>query len=172
MDIGTSSETQGHPTYELGTPAAMQPPHIDTRTEEQRADELLRTGSLGVWPTTATWAPVRAADFDTDAWGAWEVWEHCTIGPVPGGAIGAIRSGDWVAWDSASKAVYGVPGENARAKAEMFAVLRNEGRPTRVVEFDGSFAASVLVYADLKAKVEAEVTRIAELTAAAGASQE
>lgn len=114
----------------------------------------------------ASWRPVRPADFDASAWGAWECWEHCKIGTLPNGAVGAMPSGDWVAWDSASGRMFGFA---SRKAAEMMAVLQNENAPTRVVHFDGSFEASSMSFDDVHTQVETQMQR--EADAAEAASQ-
>jgi hypothetical protein len=111
----------------------------------------------------ATWAPVRDPAADWSAWGSWEAWEECQIGLLEGGqAVGAIPTGGWLAWNSAEPAqVIGIPaGPSARKQAEMWALLRNSGKRTRVVPRRGMPEASKLVFADVAREVGAEVERL------------
>src|ERR1043165_3833270 len=75
-----------------------------------------------------SWAPVRAAAFPSDQWGRWECWEYAKFGELHSGAVGAIRTGDWIAWDSQTGGMLGFP---SRKAAEIMAVLQNEGAATR-----------------------------------------
>lgn len=122
--------------------------------------DILRAiaASLDLSSESTRWTPSRAADFDAGAWGAWECWEHAGIGRLPSGAIGAIATGDWIAWDSATGQQIGFPN---CVGAEMFAVLQNEGRPTRVVALDGGFRQSEIDFATLAERVAEEQRRIA-----------
>lgn len=95
--------------------------------------------SLGDAKGGGSWKPVRAADFDASSWGDWEVWEYCKFGDLSDGLVGAIRTGDWVAWNMKTGMHIGFP---VQKQAEMLAVLQNENAPTRVVSFDGSFVCS------------------------------
>jgi hypothetical protein len=86
------------------------------------------------------WAPVRAYDRDHSAWGWWEAWEEAKVGPLPSGAVGAIATGSWLAWNAATGQYIGF---HKREGAEMMAVLQNGGlKPTRVVALDGTESAS------------------------------
>jgi len=102
------------------------------------------------------WFPVRAADFDATAWGVWECWEHCKIDKLESGAVGAVRSGDWIAWQSGTRRIFGFA---SRSAAEMMAVLQNQGAPTRVVFFDGTAEPSKLVFETVKDQVDQEIRR-------------
>ncbi len=109
----------------------------------------------------ATWAPVRGAG-DWSAWGEWEVWEECAIGPVnDGAAVGAIRTGGWIIWHAPSGQTFGFPkSDTAQKKAEMMGVVQNAGRPTRVVLMNGDASASPMVFGEVATKVGAEVERL------------
>lgn len=104
-----------------------------------------------------SWAPVRAADFDVTQWGRWEVWEHAQIGELPNKNVGAIKTGDWVAWDSETGFQMGFPDKK---KAEMLAVMQNEGQATRIVLFDGTVETSTINYEVLKNTINTEVARL------------
>lgn len=115
---------------------------------------------------SSVWAPTRSPSIDYSAWGDWEAWEHCAIDQksiIPASnpvAPGPVPTGDWVAVNMKNPAQQiGYPSPNAVTKAEMFAVMRNEGKPTRVVSSNGSFRESALDYEKVKARVEAEIAR-------------
>jgi len=108
-------------------------------------------------PGGATWAPVRDQNRDWSRWGAWEVWRECKIAPFPSGAVGAQETGAFVAWDSRTKQQLGF---DTQTKAEMFAVLQNDGKPTRIVAFDGSQVASGMSFLAVSARVAAEIKRM------------
>jgi hypothetical protein len=111
----------------------------------------------------ATWAPVRGPG-DWSEWGPWEVWEECRIGSVNDGkAIGPIPTGAWLIWNSAQpEQMGGVPASqsNGRLKAELWAVLQNGGKKTRVVPHGSQPSASSLDYHETLAKVGAEMERL------------
>jgi len=108
----------------------------------------------------ATWAPARPADFDAKAWGAWEAWEHLEIGEIGNNAVGARPTGDWVAWHAPSGQMIGFPAPNARAKAEMFCVLRNENAQTRIVPFGAAPETSKHNFDEVNDRVSAEIERM------------
>jgi hypothetical protein len=107
----------------------------------------------------ATWAPVREVGRDYSAWGSWEVWPECTVGVLPSGAVGAIHTGAFMAWEAHS-------GQQmcfrSQKEAEMFAVLQNgpavDSVPaaTRVVALDGAESRSRFDYEKVRAAVAAQ----------------
>lgn len=102
-----------------------------------------------------TWWPVRSADFDASVWGDWEAWEFCVFGELEGGAVGARPTGEWIAWNAKTgQNIVFSNNENRRRAAEMLSVLKNEGRPTRVVMRDGSFSESTFRYSEISQQVE------------------
>lgn len=126
--------------------------------------QLLRGDGPGclVFAGSATWAPVRGAG-DFSAWGDWEVWEECAIGPMNNGtAVGAIPTGGWLSWHAPSGQTFGIPADktNARLKAEMMSVVQNAGRRTRVVLANGDASASELDFAETAYKVGNELERL------------
>lgn len=130
---------------------------IKSRVPDAGSDVL--GGPLDAYGSSV-WKPTRAASLDYSAWGPWEVWEHCAIdasGPVD---KGPKPTGDWVAWDSRTDSVTGFPIPNAMIKAEMMAVLQNEGKPTRIVAADGSFRESRMIYETVRSTVHTEAQRI------------
>lgn len=109
---------------------------------------------------SATWGPVRGAG-DFSQWGDWEAWEQMRIGRVGPDAIGPLPTGSWMVWNAITGQEFGYPpGEKSQKKAEMFATLNNEGKPTRVVFKDGTFVASTENYDAIKAALD----RAAQLT--------
>ncbi len=104
-----------------------------------------------------TWTPSRPADFNFKAWGVWECWEHAKIGAISPTAIGAIATGDWIAWNACTGQQFGFPG---RAQAETMAVLQNENAPTRIVFLDGSSETSRLDFDEISSKVAGELARM------------
>lgn len=112
---------------------------------------------------SATWAPVRGAG-DWSAYGPWEAWEECQIGPTPDGkAIGPIPTGAWLIWNADHpEQMGGIPASqtNARKKAEIWCVIQNGGKKTRVVPAGADAVDSDLDYHETVAKVGAEMARI------------
>lgn len=111
----------------------------------------------------ATWAPVRDPRADWSSWGQWEAWEECRIGPVNDGtAVGAVPTGGWLVWNSANPAqVMGLPvTPTARKQAEMWAMVLNAGKRTRVVPHRAEAEASALNWAQLSSQLGAEVERL------------
>jgi hypothetical protein len=105
-----------------------------------------------------TWWPVRPSDFDDSAWGAWEAWEFMKIGELPNGAVGAIPTGEWIAWNSKTGAhLVCSAALNARFTAERVCVLNNHGAPTRIVFKDGAAVASDVDFDGLLAQLPPEV---------------
>ena len=126
----------------------------------------LAGGALDAYGSSR-WTPARSPSLNYSAWGPWEAWAHCEVdneSVVPAvHPVGraAWPTGDWVAWDSSTGQTLGFPaGQNALRKAEMMAVLQNEGKPTRIVFADGSFRESRLDYEVLRAQVAGESARI------------
>lgn len=103
---------------------------------------------------SGSWHPVRAADFDAAAWGQWEAWEHCKVGPLPSGSVGAIPTGDWIAINFADGFHLGF---RTRGEAEMMAVLQNQNAPTRVVSKDGTSETSALNFDEIHDRVEQQM---------------
>lgn len=114
----------------------------------------------------ATWAPCRDPKDDWSAWGSWEAWEECTIGLLNGGqAIGAIPTGGWLVWNASTGQTLGLPASNsARKQAEMWALLNNSGKQTRVVPHRGEAVASTIDFTTLVRQVGGEVQRLVDET--------
>lgn len=116
---------------------------------------------------SATWAPVRPADFDEKAWGAWEAWEHLEIAELSDNTVGARPTGDWVAWHAPSGQMMGFPAPNARTKAEMFCVMQNENAPTRIVPFKAEPETSLMDFDEVHGRVHQEIENIERVSAGA-----
>lgn len=101
----------------------------------------------------AKWAPFRDPAYDYSRWGDWEVWQFQREAEQ---GASLVPQKSWVVWNAETKQLFGFePGkaDNARYKAEVFAVHLNEGKPTRVVPAAGGFAMASVSYAEAHALV-------------------
>jgi hypothetical protein len=93
----------------------------------------------------AVWAPARNPKGDYSRWGVCEVWLNCRIGKINECTTGPIPTGDWICWNTATGHIMGFVNKqhlSAQQQAEIFAVLQNEGKPTRVVNPFGDITTS------------------------------
>jgi len=93
----------------------------------------------------AVWSPLRNPKGDYSKWGVCEVWLNCRIGKINECTTGPIPTGDWICWNTVTGHIMGFVNKqalSAQQQAEIFAVLQNNGKPTRVVNPFGSVTQS------------------------------
>jgi hypothetical protein len=93
----------------------------------------------------AEWAPRRNPKVNYAKWGVCEVWLFCRIGKINECTVGPVPTRDWVCWNSETGFTMGFVDKeklSAQQQAEIFAVLQNGSKPTRVVNPFGSVATS------------------------------
>ena len=94
---------------------------------------------------SASWTPQRNPKSDYSKWGVCEVWLNCRIDKINACTTGPVPTGDWICWNTQTNHIMGFADKEkltGQQQAEIFAVMQNEGKPTRVVNPFGSVTTS------------------------------
>ena len=119
----------------------------------------------------AEWAPRRNPKGDYSKWGTCEVWLCCRIGKVNECTTGPIPTGDWCCWNTETGHIMGFSNKeklSAQQQAEIFAVLQNEGKPTRVVNPFGGVTTSSYTLREVQTLLGPALREYSELYESAG----
>lgn len=119
----------------------------------------------------ATWAPTRNPKVDYSKWGTCEVWLFCRIGKINECTTGPVPTKDWVCWNTVSGQLMGFVDKeklSAQQQAEIFAVLQNEGKPTRVVNPFGIVTTSKYTLREVEKLLAPALREYSELYENAG----